>query len=84
MTAGDAAYYSGHGRYGSGPDFDRNFGKFTLLDADGNVEQVIEDYEVLGEVLAKESGGGRVGALPQALERRLARGRVLQRRQPAA
>jgi hypothetical protein len=30
MTQGDAAHYSGHGRYGSGPDFDRNFGKFTL------------------------------------------------------
>ena len=57
MTQGDAAYYSGHGRYGSGPDFDRNFGKFTLLDKNGDVEQVIDDYEVLGQVLAKEGGG---------------------------
>ena len=32
MAQGDVAYYSGHGRYGSGPDFDRNFAKFTLLD----------------------------------------------------
>ena len=38
MTQGDAAYYSGHGRYGSGLDFDRNFGKFTLKDKNGNVE----------------------------------------------
>ena len=67
MTAGDAAYYSGHGRYGSGPDFDRNFGKFTLLDADGNVEQVIDDYEVLGGILAKESGGR--GAWARFLQR---------------
>jgi hypothetical protein len=58
MAQGDAAYYSGHGRYGSGPDFDRNFGKFTLLDENGKVEQVIDDYEVLGQVLAKEHGGG--------------------------
>ena len=67
MTAGDAAYYSGHGRYGSGPDFDRNFGKFTLLDADGNVEQVIDDYEVLGGILAKESRGR--GAWARFLQR---------------
>jgi hypothetical protein len=57
MAQGDAAYYSGHGRYGSGPDFDRNFGTFTLKAADGTVEQTIEDYDVLGKVLAKESGG---------------------------
>jgi len=54
MTQGDAAYYSGHGRYGSGPDFDRNFGKFTLKDKDGNVEQVIDDYHVLEDVLRHE------------------------------
>jgi hypothetical protein len=57
MAQGDAAYYSGHGRYGSGPDFDRNFGTFTLKGEDGSVEQVIDDYEVLKEVLKKESGG---------------------------
>jgi hypothetical protein len=56
MAQGDAAYYSGHGRYGSGPDFDRNFGKFTLLDAAGGVEQVIDDYSILEHVLAKEPG----------------------------
>jgi hypothetical protein len=35
MTEGDVSYYSGHGRYGTGPDFDPNFGKIELLDADG-------------------------------------------------
>jgi hypothetical protein len=57
MTEGDVAYYSGHGRYGTGPDFDRNFGKIELLDAEGNVELEPENYEVLEEVLSKESGG---------------------------
>jgi hypothetical protein len=51
MAQGDAAYYTGHGRYGSGPDFDRNFAKFTLLDKDGNVEQVFFDYSVLEDHL---------------------------------
>lgn len=57
MAQGDVAYYSGHGRYGSGPDFDRNFGSFTLKDDEGNVEQVVDDYEVLGRILSRESGG---------------------------
>ena len=30
--SGDAAWYSGHGRYGTGPDFDRNFIEFRLYD----------------------------------------------------
>ena len=53
MAQGDVAYYSGHGRYGSGPDFDRNFGTFTLLDKDGHVTDVFDDYEVLRKALAK-------------------------------
>jgi hypothetical protein len=57
MTQGDVSYYSGHGRYGTGPDFDPNFGKIELLDADGNVELEPEDYKVLRQVLAAESGG---------------------------
>jgi hypothetical protein len=54
MTQGDVAYYSGHGRYGSGPDFDPNFGSFTLKDSAGNVEQVLDDYDVLEKVLARQ------------------------------
>ena len=38
MTAGDASYYVGHGRYGTGPDFDRNFVEFRLYDAAGTLE----------------------------------------------
>jgi hypothetical protein len=64
MVHSDIAYYSGHGRYGSGPDFDRNF-KFKLLGSDGKtVEQVIEDYSVLKQELKKE-GGGKRGAWDQ-------------------
>jgi hypothetical protein len=57
MTQGDVSYYSGHGRYGTGPDFDPNFGKIELLDEEGNVELEPEDYKALRLVLAKESGG---------------------------
>jgi len=53
MAESDVAYYSGHGRYGSGPDFDRNM-TFDLKTADGKVEQHIEDYTVLEKVLAAE------------------------------
>ena len=57
MAQGDVSYYSGHGRYGTGPDFDPNFGKIELLDEDGNVELEPEDYHVLRDVLAREGGG---------------------------
>jgi hypothetical protein len=53
MANSDVAYYSGHGRYGSGPDFDRNM-TFELKDARGNVAQTIDDYEVLEHQLATE------------------------------
>jgi hypothetical protein len=53
LEQSDIAYYSGHGRYGSGPDFDRNY-KFELTDGTGNIEQKIEHYEVLETTLAAE------------------------------
>ena len=53
MATGDAAWYSGHGRYGTGPDFDRNFIEFRLRDADGTLEQTLDDYDALEHVLAK-------------------------------
>ena len=53
MAAGDAAWYSGHGRYGTGPDFDRNFIEFRLRNADGALEQTLDDYDALEHVLAK-------------------------------
>ena len=56
MAQSDVAYYTGHGRYGSGPDFDKDFIKFELLDAEGNVSKPYDggEYEVLGQDLAKE------------------------------
>jgi hypothetical protein len=57
FTQGDVAYYSGHGRYGSGPDFDRNFIKFTLLDKPraegGKATMVLTKYEDLEDELRK-------------------------------
>ena len=53
MTQGDVAYYMGHGRYGSGPDFDPNFGSFTLV-GPGGEKQTLTDYDVLEKELAKE------------------------------
>ena len=54
MTQGDVAYYSGHGRYGSGPDFDPNFAKFTLFNENGTVKLETESYEKLEEALQRE------------------------------
>lgn len=53
LAESDVAYYSGHGRYGSGPDFDRNYA-FKLLAADGSLEQAIDKYQQLELVLAAE------------------------------
>jgi hypothetical protein len=68
MAESDVAYYSGHGRYGSGPDFDRNM-TFDLKDADGNVEQHIEDYTVLKKILAAEGKAKGRGPWAQFLWR---------------
>lgn len=56
MEESDVAYYSGHGRYGSGPDFDRNM-KFQLKTQQG--WQVINDYSELESALKKEGGTGK-------------------------
>lgn len=53
LQSSDVSMYGGHGRYGSGPDFDRNM-RFELLDADGQVEREIADYTVLEDLLAEE------------------------------
>jgi hypothetical protein len=58
MVESDIAYYSGHGRYGSGPDFDRNF-RFKLFTVDRKtkaktLDRVIDDYTVLQRELAAE------------------------------
>jgi hypothetical protein len=54
MTRGDAAFYTGHGRYGTGPDFDRNFLQFRIYDPPGQPPvQTIDDYDVLERELAR-------------------------------
>ncbi len=54
MTQGDAAWYSGHGRYGTGPDFDQNFLEFRLYDSGGHLEQTVDSYQTLETVLRRE------------------------------
>lgn len=56
MAESDVAYYTGHGRYGSGPDFDKDFERFDLLDAKGSVTKTYDggDYEKLGHDLGRE------------------------------
>jgi hypothetical protein len=53
MVQSDVAYYTGHGRYGSGPDFDRNY-TIDLLDKDGGVEQHFDKYTDAEAVLKRE------------------------------
>jgi hypothetical protein len=53
MVQSDVAYYTGHGRYGSGPDFDRNF-TIDLLNADGSVDRTFDQYQDAEVALAKE------------------------------
>ena len=80
MAVGDAAWYSGHGRYGTGPDFDRNFIEFRLYDAAGTLEQTIDDYDALEHVLAK-GGKDPWKVFEQRVADGTAQGRPLQRRQ---
>lgn len=68
MVQSDVAYDSGHGRYGSGPDFDRNF-TFDLLNTDGSVARTITDYHALEHVLAAEGKAAGRGAWKQFLWR---------------
>ncbi len=49
MGSSDVTFYGGHGRYGTGPDFDRNFGTFTLR-TDAGTES-FRDYHRLEERL---------------------------------
>jgi hypothetical protein len=79
MVESDIAYYSGHGRYGSGPDFDRNY-RFRLFTVDPRtkakkLDRVIDNYTVLRDELATEGAARkpRLGAWQQ-FERRVADG----------
>ncbi len=53
MQDSDVSYYAGHGRYGSGPDFDRDM-RFQTLNAAGDVEKEYDDYSVLEKDLLAE------------------------------
>ncbi len=48
----DVVAYGGHGRYGTGPDFDYNF-TADLLDEAGNVTSSFSEYRDLEEALAR-------------------------------
>jgi Domain of unknown function (DUF4157) len=50
MRQSDIAFYSGHGRVGSGPDFDMAM-RIELFDKDGKSEAVFDDYEKFEEKL---------------------------------
>jgi uncharacterized protein DUF4157 len=54
MVESDVSFYTGHGRYGTGPDFDPHTA-VERLDDQGNVTERIEDYNVL-ELQMKEEG----------------------------
>lgn len=74
----DVAMYGGHGRYGTGPDFDYNF-TADLVDDKGAVEASFSEYKDLEEFLAER---GRVSKRSPLAEYRtlVARGRLQIRR----
>ncbi|MHB8595734.1 MAG: eCIS core domain-containing protein [Ktedonobacteraceae bacterium] len=75
MKHSDVAFYAGHGRFGSGPDFDRAM-KVTFLKADGTPEVEVEDYEDVEKELKKEVKSGDTATLWQRFQWRLAHGRI--------
>ncbi len=66
MVESDISYYAGHGRYGTGPDFDRNFASFVLhnLDDPSQTEPPILDYDVLERQLRNEVRRRHLGRSP--------------------
>lgn len=53
MIQSDVAAYAGHGRYGSGPDFDRNFTSLDLIEDNGMVTR-FPDYGKMEEALREQ------------------------------
>jgi hypothetical protein len=66
MASSDVAYYSGHGRYGSGPDFDRNFRGFNVTDSTGR-RRFLTEYEELERVMRREGRSSGRSAWQQFL-----------------
>ena len=52
MNQSDLSYYAGHGRFGSGPDFDRAMA-FDYEDEAGQWRH-IDDYELLESIMTRE------------------------------
>jgi len=75
MVQSDIAYYSGHGRYGSGPDFDRNFTfkLYTIAKGKKTLDRVITGYDELHKLLKKEGAAHKRSAWGQ-FEHRIADG----------
>ncbi|HEX7840307.1 MAG TPA: DUF4157 domain-containing protein [Kofleriaceae bacterium] len=77
MVESDVALYGGHGRYGSGPDFDRNF-TVDLYDDKKKLEDSYTDYKELEKRLAAEGKPHGRTAWEQ-FEWRVAKGRIVVR-----
>lgn len=75
MKHSDVAFYAGHGRFGSGPDFDRAM-KVTFLKADGTPEKEVDDYEGVETELKKEVKSGDADTLWKQFQWRLAHNRI--------
>lgn len=75
MVESDATFYGGHGRYGAGPDFDRNF-TIELLDGQGALERFFDDYAQLAQHLGVEGRPHGRGAWAQ-FEWRLGQNRIV-------
>ena len=69
MAQSDVAIYTGHGRYGSGMDFDRNFDKFILKDPTGKPTEEIKEYDVLEKRMHDEGKSHGRGAWEQFMWR---------------
>ncbi len=74
----DVAMYGGHGRYGTGPDFDYNF-TADLVDERGNITASFSEYKDLEEYLADAGRPFKRSALAE-YRRLLAKGRLQIRR----
>ena len=72
MNRCNIAVYGGHGRYGTGPDFDYNF-TADLLDASGKITASYSEYRDLEEALtisAKKHGRTVLGEYHQLMRQR--------------
>lgn len=74
----DVAMYGGHGRYGTGPDFDYNF-TADLVDERGAIEASFSEYKDLEEYLVERGRASKRSALSE-YRLLVKRGRLLVRR----